>query len=442
MNPRSLTPLCRIPRSSSRSTAWQKVACETENAMWCTQPGSVDVRVGSGVRSSLVKIVISRPSPGSKYRWLSDSRSRFGCSKTNGMPSTPSQKSIEVCRSAPTMRDVVDALALELSHVPSARRVSTCTRCAAACPTARARRVSAPRARCAVSRGSTRRARHRPCASGASSTLTGSGGSCLTPAACGRTRMWPLTCGREAADHLADRGGEDVDAADDQHVVGAADAADARAGAAARARASCAPRRGRACGSAAAARRGGAGGSARARRSRRPRSARASPVSGSISSGWTKPWAPRCMPSCCSHSPHSETPMSPMPIASVTRAPQPSSSLARNAGSPPPGSPATSTRSTLEPVEVEPLARGRRRTTASVTTASGSQQLDRLDQPLGVAGADRDVGEAEAVERRERGAGHERPGVVGADDPLAGLDAGRGVAARRAGDPVVEVAAR
>ena len=40
--------------------------------------------------------------------------------------------------------------------------------------------------------------------------------------------------------------------------------------------------------------------------------------------------------------------MSPMPIASVTFAPQPASSFARNAGSPPPGSPATSTRSTVE----------------------------------------------------------------------------------------------
>ena len=71
--------------------------------MWWTAPWSVDVRVGSGVRSSLVKIVISRPSPGSKYRWLSASRSRLGCSKTNGIPSTPSQKSIDVCRSAPTI---------------------------------------------------------------------------------------------------------------------------------------------------------------------------------------------------------------------------------------------------------------------------------------------------------------------------------------------------
>src|SRR5689334_25431550 len=63
---------------------------------------SVDVRAGSGARSSFVNTVISRPSPGSKYRWLSAALSRLGCSNTNGIPSTPSQKSIEVCRSAPT----------------------------------------------------------------------------------------------------------------------------------------------------------------------------------------------------------------------------------------------------------------------------------------------------------------------------------------------------
>ena len=103
MNPRSLTPLCLIPRSSRRSTVCANVAWEMLNAMWWTAPWSVDVRVGSGVRSSLVKIVISRPSPGSKYRWLSASRSRLGCSKMNGIPSTPSQKSIDVCRSAPTI---------------------------------------------------------------------------------------------------------------------------------------------------------------------------------------------------------------------------------------------------------------------------------------------------------------------------------------------------
>src|SRR3954452_2094162 len=103
MNPRSLTPLWRMARSSRRSTVCAKVACDSDSAMWCTAPGSVDVRSLSGVRSSLVKIVISRPSPGSKYRWLSPGLSRLGCSKTNGIPSTPSQKSIDVRRSAPTI---------------------------------------------------------------------------------------------------------------------------------------------------------------------------------------------------------------------------------------------------------------------------------------------------------------------------------------------------
>src|SRR3954447_7295145 len=103
MKPRSLTPLCLIPRSSRRSTVCANVACDSENATWCTAPGSVGVRAGSGVRSSLVNTVISRPSPGSKYRWLSAALSRLGCSNTNGMPSTPSQKSIEVRRSAPTI---------------------------------------------------------------------------------------------------------------------------------------------------------------------------------------------------------------------------------------------------------------------------------------------------------------------------------------------------
>ena len=71
--------------------------------------------------------------------------------------------------------------------------------------------------------------------------------------------------------------------------------------------------------------------------------------------------------------------------------------------------------------------------------ASGRRSRDRLHQPLGVAGADRDVAEPEPVERGQRRARDERPRVVGGHDPLAGLDAGRGVAARRACDPVVEV---
>src|SRR5438270_1707514 len=91
-----------MPRSSRRSTACANVACDRAKARWCTQPGSVGVRSGAPARSSLVKTVISRPSPGSKYRWLSPGLSRLGCSKTKGIPSTPSQKSMEVCRSAPT----------------------------------------------------------------------------------------------------------------------------------------------------------------------------------------------------------------------------------------------------------------------------------------------------------------------------------------------------
>src|SRR6185436_10098439 len=103
MKPRSLTPEWRTPRSSSRSTTCRKVACESEKARWCTVPGSRESRSGSADRSSFVKTVIRRPSPGSKYRWLSASLSRFGCSNTNGIPSRPSQKSIAVCRPAPTM---------------------------------------------------------------------------------------------------------------------------------------------------------------------------------------------------------------------------------------------------------------------------------------------------------------------------------------------------
>ena len=70
----------------------------------------------------------------------------------------------------------------------------------------------------------------------------------------------------------------------------------------------------------------------------------------------------------------------------------------------------------------------------------GAKAVDRGDEPLGVAGADRDVAQPDPVERGERGAGDEGPGVVGRDDPLAAPDARGGVAPGRAGDPVVEVA--
>ena len=157
------------------------------------------------------------------------------------MPSTPSQKSIDVCRSAPTIVMwwtpwlwslrigypfdlVLDEFRLVLAALQAAPRHELDAG------------LDHERRR-AVARGSPPRARDRPPRPGASSTLTGSGGSCLTPGARGRTRMCPLTVGREGADHLAHRGREDVDPAHDQHVVGAPDAAHARAGAPARARA-------------------------------------------------------------------------------------------------------------------------------------------------------------------------------------------------------------
>src|SRR5918992_2647220 len=235
MNPRSLTPLCRIPRSSSRSTAWWKVACETENAMWCTQPGSVAVRAGSGVRSSLVKIVIRRPSPGSKYRWLSDSLSRFGCSNTKGMPSTPSQKSIEVCRSAPTivmwctpwlwsflislLGSMLDQFRLVVAAPQAAPRHEV-----------HARLDGQYAAQCLADRfgqggigGHPARQLH----------AHGQGRLLLHALGARPDQDVAAHLGSERTHNLADGGGEHVHAAHDQHVVGAPHAPDPRAGAAA-----------------------------------------------------------------------------------------------------------------------------------------------------------------------------------------------------------------
>jgi hypothetical protein len=54
----------------------------------------------------------------------------------------------------------------------------------------------------------------------------------------------------------------------------------------------------------------------------------------------------------------------------------------------------------------------------------GTQPLDRREQPLGVARPDRDVREPDPVERRKRGARDERARVVRRDDPLVGANAG------------------
>ena len=132
-----------------------------------------------------------------------------------------------------------------------------------------------------------------------------------------------------------------------------------------------------------------------------------------------------------------------MPIASVTLAPQPASSLARIAGSPPPGSPATMTRFTLERARSTPRAcrpLGEMQRVGRRHRDDGRlQELDRRHQPLGVSGADRDVAEPEPVEGAERRAGDERAGVIGRDDALAALEARGRVGARRGAHPDFEI---
>src|SRR5436190_4920761 len=94
-------------------------------------------------------------------------------------------------------RDVVDALALELPHRGSTSldlyslrcKLPNATSSTSVCTTSTARR----RSRIAPARPSSA---DPP---SASSTLTGSGGSCFTPGPRGRTRIWPLTRGANSA---------------------------------------------------------------------------------------------------------------------------------------------------------------------------------------------------------------------------------------------------
>src|SRR3954470_8932333 len=241
--------------------------------------------------------------------------------------------------------DVVDALALELLHrwtrcdlyslrrsVPhgtSSTRVWTTSTSRIFSRIASASAASAPRP-------------------SASSTASGSGGSCFTPGACGLTRTWPLTSGANAPTTSRTADGKTLT----PRTISMS---------------SVRPMQRKVMPlrihvhrpicriwtwSRVRKRRSGAALWRRCVRTSSPvapvSSGIGSAVAGSISSTCTMPRAPRCMPLCSSHSPQRDTPMSPMPIASVTFAPQASPSLARKAGSPPPGSPATSTRRTLD----------------------------------------------------------------------------------------------
>src|SRR3954470_2802724 len=452
MKPRSLTPLCWMPRSSRRSTAWRNTALDTAKARWCTQPGSVGVRSKTAVRCSLVKTVISRPSPGSKYRWPSSGLSRLGWSKTNGMPSTPSQKSIDVRRSAPTIvmwwtpwlwslrisgrsplggRLELDEFRLVLAALQGAPGNEL-----------DARLHDERRAQLLVDR--------------VGEGVVGAGAARELDAH--RQRRLLLDAGRagadqdvaadlrrEAAHHLAHRRGEHVDAAHDEHVVGPADAPHARAGPPARARTHAhddvvaraeAQERRRAVaqvgqdelafGAVLQGERVAGGGVdelgvdvvARAE----------------VHAGLLLALAPeRHADVADAHGlGHACAPAVLEPAPARRRA---AARLARDEDAP------DARRGEVHAAVGRPfdqVRRVRRRQHRRL----GLEQLDRAQESLGVAGADRDVAEADALERGQRRARGERPGVVGRDDPLAGLDAGRGVAARRARDPVLDVGRR
>src|SRR5215204_5499591 len=249
--------------------------------------------------------------------------------------------------------DVVDALALELSHRSTSfdlyslrAKLPHGTRSTRVWMTNTLRSLSRIASASAVS----------GVASGASSTLTGSGGSCFTPADCGLTSTCPLTSGANPLTTSRTADGKTLT----PRTISMSSVLPRQ-----RIRGPVRPQRHglvrTSTWSRVRKRSKGAARCCRWVRTSSPSapssSSRAAPDSGSISSAWTRPRAPRCMPSCSSHSPQSETPMSPMPIASVTLAPHPSSSCARKAGSPPPGSPATRTRSTLEPLRSKLSAR-------------------------------------------------------------------------------------
>ena len=229
--------------------------------------------------------------------------------------------------------------------------------------------------------------------------------------------------GARSGDDLADRRGEDVDAADDQHVVGAADAADPRAGAAAGARAR--PHADVVAGAEAQQRRGavaevrehelalGAVLERRRRRRSRGRSARR---------GRSRARRGACRPAA-SHSPQSETPMSPMPIASVTRAPQPCLELRAEgrlaaAGLAGDEHALDARRAQVDAALGRPLDAGGRRTTASArrprAAAARSRCSSRSVFPVPTGMWQRPM-RSKAASAAPAANG---PGVVGRDDPL------------------------
>src|SRR4051795_10638227 len=155
------------------------------------------------------------------------------------MPSTPSQKSIEVCRSAPTIVMWWTPWLWSLRMGEVSRSVFDERRFVlAALQRAPWHELHA---------GGDHERGAQPVADGVGEGRVGPRVAreldghrqrrlLLDPRRGGADEDVAAHVGREAADDLADRRREDVHAADDQHVVGAADAAHARPGPPARAR--------------------------------------------------------------------------------------------------------------------------------------------------------------------------------------------------------------
>ncbi len=274
------------------------------------------------------------------------------------------------------------------------------------------------------------------------STLTGSGGSCLTPLGARPDHDDAGDRGREFVDNLAHSGGKDIDAAHDQHVVGAPDAAG--------------PRRGASAGATADAHAHVVAGAEAQQRRRavdemgqhelafgavddRPRRAGlridqlemdeaaaakmhallflalAPEGNGNVADAHRLDDARA--PGRFELGPHRR-----LPAAGLARHHHPfharlgevHAALARPFG------------------EMQRIGRRQRH-------RGRLQKIDRRHQALGVPRADRDEAEAEALERVECRSGDERTSVVSRDDPLAARDSRGRVRARRRAHPDFEI---
>ena len=162
-------------------------------------------------------------------------------------------------------------------------------------------------------------------------------------------------------------------------------------------------------------------------------------MSGSISSRWTKPCAPRCIPSCSlALAQERRADVADAHRLGDFRAPALLELRAERRLA------AAGLAGDEDALDARARANRGSRQIRGVRRGEhdglGLQRLDRADQELRVAGADRDVHEPDPLERRKRRACDERAGVVRRDDPLSGLDSRRRIAARRAGQPVLDVA--